>query len=94
MAKVLSQPYMVAPPRGDGTPNALAEAYFYLAGTTTPVIVYNDPGLSGAMSQPVVADDVGMFIPLYFDEAVPIRMVMIPADGSLADPIIDVTSIA
>lgn len=33
-----------------------AKAYFYLAGTTTPVNVYSDVGLTTAITQPVVAD--------------------------------------
>lgn len=40
---------------------ANAKAYFYLAGTTTPVNVYSDVTLQTAITQPVTADGNGIF---------------------------------
>lgn len=46
-------------------PAAGALAYFYLAGTSTPLTVYEDDDLSTPLSQPVVASARGRFQPIY-----------------------------
>lgn len=51
----------------DGAGNTLAGAklYFYEAGTSTPQDVYSDAELTTALSNPVVADGGGRFVPIY-----------------------------
>lgn len=50
-----------------GQPLALAKAYFYRAGTTTPQNVYTTADLSVAHAHPVVADAAGVFPAIYFN---------------------------
>lgn len=51
----------------DGTPADGALAYFYAAGTSTPLVVYEDGGETTPISNPVVADGYGrwptVFVP-------------------------------
>lgn len=49
------------PVNGSGTPYPGAKAYFYTAGTTTPLDTYSDKDLSVPNANPVVADANGLF---------------------------------
>lgn len=46
---------------GNGAPYALAKAYFYETGTTTPKSTFSNAGLTSANANPVVADANGRF---------------------------------
>lgn len=61
--------YPPLPPDLDGIPQVGAKAYFYLASTDTPVIVYQDYDLTSPHAAPVIADGHGIFAPVYLDEA-------------------------
>jgi len=50
---------------GNGAPYALAKAYFYETGTTTPKTTYSNAGLTSANANPVVADANGRFGDIY-----------------------------
>lgn len=54
----------------DGSGNTLAGAklYFYTAGTSTPQNAYADIGLGVPLSNPVVANGAGRFVPIYLDD--------------------------
>lgn len=52
-------------------PNAYVQ--FYESGTTTPTDVYADAGLGTPLSNPVVADANGEFVPIYLDRRVRYR---------------------
>ena len=54
-------------PQSSGQPYPYAKLYFYRSGTTTDQAVYQDPGLSVAHTQPVVADSAGIFPVIYLD---------------------------
>lgn len=49
----------------NGKPIVGAKLYFFTAGTTTPVDVFSDNGLSNAHTQPVVSDANGLFPAIY-----------------------------
>ena len=53
----------------DGSGNTLAGAklYFYEAGTSTLKNIYADIDMTTALSNPVIADAGGRFVPIYFD---------------------------
>lgn len=55
----------------DGVGNTLAGAklYFFEAGTSTPQNVYADGDLTVALSNPVIADGGGRFVPIYLANA-------------------------
>lgn len=75
-----------------GNPLNGGKAYFYESGTTTPVTMYEDAGLSLALSHPIVATSAG-----YFPEAVynagtdELRLVITNSTGATttvdADPV-------
>jgi len=50
---------------GNGAPYALAKAYFYETGTTTPKTTYSNAGLTSSNTNPVVADANGRFPDIY-----------------------------
>lgn len=54
----------------DSSGNTLAGAklYFYTAGTTTPQNAYADVGLGVPLTNPVIANGAGRFIPIYLDD--------------------------
>jgi len=56
----------------------------FLSGTTTRVELYADAGFTANLTNPVVADGVGSFPPVYFNDAVAIRVRVRPADGGAA----------
>jgi hypothetical protein len=49
------------PVDGAGQPYALAQAYVYQAGTTTPTTVYHDSALTVPHANPIIADANGLF---------------------------------
>lgn len=73
----------------DGLPLALAEAYFYQTGTTSPTPVYEDAALENEHTIPVVADAQGLFPPIFLDPAVITRVKIIASGGDLNNPLID-----
>jgi hypothetical protein len=52
-----------------GTPVSGAKLYFYSAGTTTDLAVYQEIGLTTPHAQPVVADASGIFAAIYLGTA-------------------------
>ncbi len=54
---------------GNGYPVPGARMWFYLNGTTTPLAVYSDIGLTTAHTNPVVANASGVFAAIYADSA-------------------------
>lgn len=74
----------------DGTPMDGAKAYFTEASTTNPSPVYQDKDLTQAHANPVVANAQGVFPTIFYDLATPIRMRVIPNNGDLSTPFIDV----
>lgn len=73
-----------------------AKAYFYLAGSSTPVNVFSDVGLTTAYTQPVVADSNGVFAEIFLTPGVAykvdvqtsagVSLTGYPADNQLAIP--------
>lgn len=59
-----------ASPVSAGASYASCKAYFYQAGTTTPISTYTTAALSVAHANPVVADANGVFAAIYVNEAV------------------------
>ncbi len=76
-----------------GLPYAFAQAYFYDTGTTTPIPIYQDAGLTTTQTNPATADDEGRFPAIYLDDSALVRMKVISAGGSLVSPLIDVDPI-
>lgn len=67
-----------------------AQAFFYLAGTTTPATVYHDAGLTTPHEQPLLADGAGRFADVYFDPAIDYKLVLKSAAGVMirtTDPV-------
>lgn len=62
-------------------PNAYIQ--FYAAGTTTPADVYADAGLTTPLTNPVVANSAGEFVPIYLDPATVYRVLLYDADDVL-----------
>lgn len=63
-------PSFLQPQNINGVPLAGAKLYFYQTGTTTPITVYQDSGLTTPHANPVVADASGIFAPIYVGTAV------------------------
>jgi hypothetical protein len=53
----------------NGKPIVGAKAFFYLGGTTTPLQVYRDYGLTNPHPNPLTTDGFGRFPSVFFDEA-------------------------
>jgi len=69
-----------------GTPYALAEANFYLTGTTTRTNSYTDSARTTPHANPVVADAAGQFAPIYLDPAITYRSIITEASaGAVLD---------
>ena len=66
-----------------GAPMAGAQLQFYLTGTTTPANVYSSSALSTPLSNPVVADSGGLFVPIYLDPSVVYRCQLLSSSGVL-----------
>jgi hypothetical protein len=79
-----------------------AKAYFYAVGTTTPITVYTNYGLTVAHSSPVVADAYGVFAEVYIPGTTDYKVRVTDADGNLifeadgiknTDPTLDATTL-
>lgn len=74
-----------------------AKAFFYLAGTTTPVAVYADVALTTPLTQPVTADGNGIFVEIFLTPGVAykvdiqtsagVSLTGYPADNQLSIPL-------
>lgn len=71
------------PVDAQGDPYAGAKRYFYLAGTLTPATVYADAALTTALSNPVVANASGQFVPIHIDPSVSYRTILRDASDVL-----------
>jgi hypothetical protein len=60
----------------NGAPCGYALAYFYAAGTTTPVDTYSDVGLTTANTNPVVGDVAGVIGPVYLSPGSSYKLVL------------------
>jgi hypothetical protein len=79
-AQLITLPYRpVINVQGGFEAGALLDVY--LSGTTTRVQLYDDADLSSNLTNPVVADAVGSFPAIYFDDSVVVRVRVRPADG-------------
>ena len=65
--------------QGGIEPGALMDVY--LSGTTTRIQLYANAGFTSNLTNPVVADSSGAFPAVYFDDSVPVRVRIRPADG-------------
>lgn len=74
---------VTTPVDAQGDPYSGAKRYFYLAGTLTPATVYSDSALTTALSNPVVANASGQFVPIYLDPAVEYRTILRDASDVL-----------
>lgn len=61
---------------GNGAVAAGAKATFFRTGTTTPVTVYSDTGLTTAHPSPLLADAAGVFAQVYHSGATQIKVVV------------------
>jgi hypothetical protein len=80
---VLFSDPVTTPVDAQGDPYPGAKAHFYLAGTLTPATVYADAGLTTALSNPVVANASGQFVPIYLDPTVTYRRILRDASDVL-----------
>ena len=80
---MVSQFYMPFRPALDSNMKTIpgAQAWFTLAGTNTPTPIYDDATLSTAQANPVVANAVGRFPPIYINDAVSYRVRIYDEDG-------------
>jgi microcystin-dependent protein len=60
---------LTQPHDSNGRPYPGARVFFYLGGTTTPIVVYRDYGLGVPLPNPVVADGIGSFPAVFLDDA-------------------------
>jgi len=89
MALILADPLFDIV-NANGAPISGAKAYFYVTGTTTPTNVYADNGLTTPLTNPVIADSAGRFVPIFLDPAVTYRLVVKDAsDAAIANGDVD-----
>lgn len=79
MALILADPLFDIV-NANGAPISGARAYFYVTGGTTPANVYADNALTTPLTNPVIADSAGRFVPIFLDPAVTYRLVVKDAD--------------
>jgi microcystin-dependent protein len=65
-----------------GNPYSGLKAYFFDAGTTTPMVTYNAANLAIPNDHPVVANSAGAFPPIFLPEATTFRVRILTAAGS------------
>lgn len=85
-AQLITLPYRpVINLLGGIEPGALLDVF--LSETSTRVSVFSDADLSVPLTNPVEANSAGAFPAVYFDDSVPVRLRLRPADGgdALAD---------
>lgn len=85
-SEFLVTPARAADPDNDTYSGAIW--YFYASGTTTPLAVYSDPGLTVSLGSTVTADSGGKFPNIYLNQAQTYRGILTNADGS--DTIFDI----
>ena len=66
-----------------GVPISGAQLQFYTTTTTTPTPVYTSSTLGTPLSNPVVSDSGGLFVPIYLDPAVVYRVQLKDGGGVL-----------
>lgn len=64
-----------------------AELSFFLTDSDTPAVVYSDGDLGTPLTQPVVADSAGRFVPIYLDSAITYKVVHTGPDNGIDDPL-------
>ena len=77
----------------NGAPISGAQLQFYTTGTTTPTPVYTSSTLGTPLSNPVVSDSGGLFVPIYLDPAVIYRAQLKDGGGVLIRDIDPVNAI-
>jgi hypothetical protein len=82
----LAQP-MVRAVDSNGAPMNGALLQFYVTGTTTPTNAYTSSTLGTPLSNPVVSDSAGLFVPIYLDPAVTYRVQLKTSGGSVVQDI-------
>jgi len=70
----------------NGNPYSGAKLYFYASGTTTPITVYQDAGLTTPHSSPVVADSAGAFAEIFVNTD-PFKFVLNTSSGTLIESV-------
>jgi hypothetical protein len=83
---LLAQPVLRAID-ANGVPMAGAQLQFYVTGTTTPTPAYSDATLGTPLSNPVVADSGGLFVPIWLDPTVVYRVQLLTSAGALVQDI-------
>ncbi|HWE98692.1 MAG TPA: hypothetical protein VG248_02745 [Caulobacteraceae bacterium] len=83
---LLAQPVLRAID-ANGAPMAGAKLQFYATGTTTPAAVYTSSTLGTPLSNPVVADSGGLFVPIYLDPTVVYRAQLLTSGATLIQDI-------
>lgn len=66
----------------NASPYSGAKWTFYATGTSTPQAVYADAALTTPLSNPVVADAGGKFVPIYFNASLRYRGVLTDSTGA------------
>src|SRR5438093_63054 len=70
----------------NGNPLPGAKAYFYVAGTSTPVVTWADVGLTianGGSGSPVIADSAGRIGPIYLSPGISVKLVLNDVNDAL-----------
>jgi hypothetical protein len=80
---ILYNPYPMRLFEADGDFAAGAQAFFWLARTTTPLLVYTDSPLTTAHTWPVVADAYGLLAPIYIAKGTEYKVRIEDALGSV-----------
>ncbi len=71
----------------DGNPSPGALAMFWIGGTTTPTVVYQDKDLNTAHENPVEADNAGVFPAMYADATLTFNVQVSTASGVTLSPV-------
>lgn len=71
---------------GSGTPLPGALLYFFATTTSTPQNTYQDAALAVAHAHPVVADQNGVFAPIFLDPSLPNYRVRLESSAGVVQP--------
>lgn len=82
MAAILWERSLIPWTDPNGDPYAGAKAYFFEAGTTTPLPVYTTADLSITHDHPVIADSSGQFPAIFLTQNAPYRLRILDADDA------------
>jgi hypothetical protein len=74
-----------------GVPLSGGLLYFYQAGTTTDLTVYQDSGATTPHAQPVVADTSGLFAPVYVPGTTAYKIVLKTSGGTTVQTVDNIT---